>query len=246
MPSHTTELAAAAGTGLSRTRGSFFFTSHLVLLVIVLLGFSPSFYLRPIFHRGAQLPVILYVHGTVLTGWFSLAVVQGWLIRRRLLRWHRRLGYFAAGYAAVVIALGAIANLLLISRIHSPADGQNIVVWGNFFSLAMFAAFVSLAVTWRRNPETHKRLILLASVSIVGPAVARLPRWPVFGGGEAAGRNCAIAGVLIMFASLITFDVAVRKRPHPASVCGMAAVLISLASAVFLGVSGIGYQILHR
>jgi hypothetical protein len=205
MSSEASELDLAPSRGIGRSPPSFFVAAHVVLLVVVLLGFSPSFYLRSVFHHITQLPALLYVHGAVLTVWFLLTVMQGLLIRTQRVRLHRRLGYVAAGYAAVVIVVGTLANLMLISEIESPADGENIVVWGNFFTLVMFAAFVSLAVVFRKGPEAHKRLMLLASMSIVGPAVARLPRWPIFAGGMEAGRNYAIAGLLTMFALLLTY-----------------------------------------
>ncbi len=110
----------------------------------------------------------------------------------------------------------------------------------------MFAAFVALAVGFRKKPQAHKRLILLASMSIVGPALARFPMWPVFAGGADAARNYAIAGLLIMFASLLVYDLVSRKRLHPASLGGMALILLSLAGAVFLGVTGTGYHLIHR
>jgi hypothetical protein len=245
VSSETSEIGVAVGRLTKRTRPTLFLAAHATLLVIVLLGFSPSFYLRSAFHHITQLPALLYVHGVVLTGWFLLTVVQGWLIRARRLRLHRQLGYIAAGYAAIVIVLGMLANLRLIPEIDSPSDGDNIVVWGNFFTLMMFAAFVALAVVFRKKPDAHKRLILLASISIVGPALARLPRWPFFGGQSEHGRDFAIAGLLILFASLITYDVLARKRPHPASWIGMVSILTSLAVAVFLGTTGIGYHILH-
>jgi hypothetical protein len=245
MSSEVSGVDARSGPISIRTRPSFFFAAHCTLLIIVLVGFSPSFYLRAAFSHLTSLPPLLHVHGAALTIWFLLPVAQAWLISARQFRWHRQLGYISAGYAAVVIVLGTLANLMLISQIDSPADGENIVIWGNFFTLAMFAAFVSLAVVFRRNPDAHKRLTLLASVSIVGPALARFPRWPIFAGGLDAGRNYAIVGLLVMFASLITYDVLVRKRPHPVSTIGMLMILISLGSAVFLGVTGIGYRILH-
>src|SRR5262245_40369856 len=99
---------------MNRTLGSFFFLAHAFLFIIVLLGFSPSFYLRGAFHHLAPLPVLLYVHGIVLTIWFSLTVVQGWLMRTQRARVHRRLGWVAAGYAIVVIVLGVLANLMLV------------------------------------------------------------------------------------------------------------------------------------
>jgi hypothetical protein len=155
------------------------------------------------------------------------------------------LGYFSAGFAALVIVLGVLANLRLIGEIDSAEDGENIVIWGNFFTLAMFAVLVSLAVVYRRRSDIHKRLILLASISIVGPALARLPRWPIFAGGLEAGRNYAIGGLLLMFAALIAYDIVVRRRPHVASVGGMVAIVVGLAGSVFLGVTGIGYAWLH-
>ena len=246
MASTAPELGVGVDKANHRTLISFFFGAHLVLLVVVLLGFSPSFYLRAAFHHITKLPPLLYVHGIVLTVWFLLTVMQGWLIRVHRPRLHRRLGYVAAGYSAIVIVFGMLANLRLISEIDSPADGENIVIWGNFFALVLFAAFVSLAVVFRKRPEAHKRLMLLASVSIVGPALARFPRWPIFAGGLAAGRNYAIAGLLTMLALLLAYDVVTRKKLHPATWGGAAAILLTLTSAVFLGVTGIGYHILHR
>src|SRR3569832_689423 len=95
---------------VSLRRSSFFLGAHGVLLLIVLLGFAPSFYLRATFPHVHQLPVLLHIHGAILTGWFVLTVVQGWLIRSQRFQLHRQLGCFAAVYAAVVIILGILAN----------------------------------------------------------------------------------------------------------------------------------------
>jgi hypothetical protein len=235
----------AVGGIVNRTRASFFFVAHVALLLVVLVGFAPSFFLRAAFHHTRQLPTILYAHGAVLTVWFAVTVVQGWMIRTQRQRLHQWLGYFAMGYAVIVILFGTVANLMMNSEIDSPESAENIVVWGNFFTLMMFAVFVTLAFVFRRKPQAHKRLMLLASMSIVGPALARFPRWPIFAGGPEAGRNYAIAGLLTMFALLLAYDVVVRRKPHPASWVGMVAILMSLAGAVFLGVTGIGYHILH-
>src|SRR5215469_2670574 len=40
----------------------FFFIAQVVLLIPVLVGFSPTFYLRPLF-KVHPLPAVLYVHG---------------------------------------------------------------------------------------------------------------------------------------------------------------------------------------
>lgn len=110
---------------------------------------------------------------------------------------------------------------------------------------AGYATFVSLAVVFRKKPDAHRRLTLLASISIVGPALARFPMWPMFAGGVDSARNYGIGGLLLLFASLIGYDVILRRRPHPASWIGAVAIVVGLAVSVFLAASGKGFEILH-
>lgn len=244
MTSTTNNRPGTAATVDPRASVQFFFVAHLVLLMVVLIGFGPTFYLRAFSDRH-PLPAILLVHGTVLTGWFMLTVLQAWLMHTGQVRWHRRMGYFAAGYAALVVTMGAIADGRMAGEIHSPHDSDLIVVWGNLFSLILFAAFVTLAFVFRTKPETHKRLVLLASISIIGPAAARFTEWPIFPGGMAARPLYGVGGLLLLYGSLIVYDVIVRRRPHPVSWMGTLAMIAFSAVAVFLVISGKGFEILH-
>jgi len=171
----------------------FFFIAQVALLIAVLVGFSPTFYLRPLF-KVHPLPAVLYLHGAVLTGWFMLTALQGWLVQTRRFRSHRRVGYVVASYAALVVVMGLVADARMAGELDSPKDPDNIVFWGNLFSLTLFATYVSLAVAFRKTPEAHKRLTLLASISIVGPAGARFSEWPIFPG--------AVAFVVILVAAV--------------------------------------------
>src|ERR1700730_9606988 len=56
------------------------------------------------------------------------------------------------------------------------------VVCANIGNLLSFATLLLAAVVLRGRPRAHKRLMLLASISIIGPALARIARWPVLGG----------------------------------------------------------------
>ena len=244
MTPRSSDAVLNPGRVVARSRTSFFLMAHIALLAVVLIGFSPTYYLRAFFNV-PRIPPVLYVHGAVLTLWFLLVLLQAGLIRTQRLRLHRQLGYAAAGYAALVIVLGLVANARLASQIKSPDEAENIIFWGNLFTLVLFAAFVSLAVVFRNRPEAHKRLILLASISIVGPALARFPMWPMFAGGVDSARNFGIGGLLVLFGAMIVYDLIVRRRPHPVSWIGAVAILVSLAGAVFLGVTGKGFEILH-
>ncbi len=81
MSGEVHELGVALGRGTRRTHFSFFFCAHVVLLVIVLAGFSPTFYLRSAFTTSRGFRPCFTCTARVLTVWFLLAVVQGWLIR---------------------------------------------------------------------------------------------------------------------------------------------------------------------
>ena len=80
---------------------------------------------------------------------------------------HRTLGVFGIAVAAGVVISGAVATLGLIPR----ATGEHVLVTANSLNLVVFATLVSLAIYKRRQPQVHKRLMLVASVAIIGPAV---------------------------------------------------------------------------
>ena len=87
----------------SQRRSAFFFLFPHVLLALVLIGFAPTLYLRTL-GNPPPIPFYLHVHGMILTGWYTVLVVQAWLIRRGHPALHRTLGYWMAAYGVVVIA----------------------------------------------------------------------------------------------------------------------------------------------
>jgi len=79
-------------------------------------------------------------------------------------------------------------------------------------------------VALRRNAEWHKRLMLCATVSILGPGVGRLLPMDFFG----AFAPLVMFGVLSLFAFAgPVFDLIKLRRVHPAYLWGVGAILIS-------------------
>jgi hypothetical protein len=74
--------------------------------------------------------------------------------------------------------------------------------------MIMFATFVTVAIGWRRNKEVHKRLMLLAYVTILNAAVVRIPGMP--------GPYAAFALTLLPIRAGITYDWISRRRVHKA------------------------------
>jgi hypothetical protein len=98
------------------------------------------------------------------------------------------------------------------------------VIWGNFLSVAVFAGMLGAAVLLRSNPAAHKRLMLLGSLIIVGPALARISRWPIFGGEDGPFIPVVLIGLVL---SVVVHDLVAMRRVHRATLVGVAAIVIS-------------------
>src|SRR5271167_4114213 len=62
-------------------------------------------------HESPAPPVIVHVHAAVFTVWMLLLTAQVLLVLGDCVAWHRRLGWFAAGWACVMAVIGPWAAL---------------------------------------------------------------------------------------------------------------------------------------
>jgi len=153
-------------------RPRFFFGLTLLLLAVVFLGFAPTFYLDPWFDTpedAAPMPVHVVVHALFLTAWFVGLVVQSALIRRGRYDAHRTLGVLGVAVFLGVVVTGTFTTLDLLPRDTSPRIPA--LATSNTFNLLLFATLVPLAIYHRARPAVHMRLMLIASITIIGPAV---------------------------------------------------------------------------
>lgn len=142
---------------------------------VAVAGFARTFYLRFLFHAPI-LPPPVQIHGAVMTLWCIGFIAQTWLIEARRVRLHQRLGVIMTALAAIVVVLGETLTLNAVSRegrLHQI--GRFHYLLGiNSVNLLLFAGFVGLGVVLRRKSDLHKRLMLLAAVTLLAPAVARI------------------------------------------------------------------------
>jgi hypothetical protein len=99
----------------------------------------------------------------------------------------------------------------------------------------MFAAGLLL----RRNPASHKRLMLFGTVGMVGPAIAR---WPF---ALIASKPPLVGLVLQLFAlATIIFDLLTNRRVHRATWVGTATLFMVPLIAVPLSATPIWHHLL--
>jgi hypothetical protein len=92
----------------------------------------------------------------------------------------------------------------------------------------MFAAFLAAALWTRRRPETHKRLMLLATISIITPAIARL--WFV---GQRPVIALALTNLFVLAA--VVYDLRRRRKVHPVYIWGGLLILVSGPVRIAIG-----------
>jgi hypothetical protein len=154
----------------------FYWFMALLITVVVGWGFSRTVnekLIRPAIPR----PFVLYVHAAIFSGWVAFFIWQSALVRMGHVRLHRWTGWLGSILGAAVAMVG-IATAVTMGRFnvrnfHSRYAGLALLV--SFYDIAAFAVPFALAVYWRRKPEFHRRLMLVATCALTAAAFGRLP-----------------------------------------------------------------------
>jgi hypothetical protein len=242
----------ATATAIERAKGRspYLIALSLLLLATVATGFGRTFFARALFDV-PPIPSYLYLHGALLTCWFVLLVTQTTLIAAHRTDMHRRLGIFAAFVAAGVVVTSLVAVLSLPARAkagifsgEAPFDPTvtRIIVWTDLTSLGFFSLCVAIALYLRQRPAVHKRLLLLASIAILGPAVPRI--------GILLTQHAALSPAVqpliqsLFFLglplTLVLHDLRTTRRVHRATIVGLIAFLVSTLAAIAISLSPMG------
>jgi hypothetical protein len=221
-----------------------FFTGMAAAMAITIFaGFAPTYYLHAWLHGttsrgvagGAELTPLLHVHAAVFSLWIALFVTQTGLIAGRRHALHRKLGLASLGLAAIMMIVG------YMTAVHAARAGSSPPGWDDkafllipLSSLALFGSFLVAGVLNRRRPDYHKRLMLLATIALLLPALARIVRMmdlPILPVGVLGG----LVVLNLYLVPLILFDSLRLGRVHPVTLWGTLVFLILWPARVELG-----------
>ena len=207
----------------------FYGTMAVVLALIVFAGFGPTYYFRFVAGgpqatvSGGPFTALIHLHGALFTAWVLLFVVQTALVATRRVAVHRRLGVAGAVLAVAMIGVGLTTAIATAKRGGSPVGVDPLAFMAiPFFDMLVFATLVTTALVWRRQKETHKRLMLLAYISIMTAAVARI------GGLSAMGPLVFFGLTLLLVVCGVLYDLASRGQIHPAYAWGGGFLFVSV------------------
>jgi isoprenylcysteine carboxyl methyltransferase (ICMT) family protein YpbQ len=109
-------------------------------------------------------------------------------------------------------------------------------------SIAVFAGLVAAAVVLRRQPEWHKRVMVLASIRIVAPALARISRWPIFGGEDSPFIRVVLLALLL---AVIAHDLVRERRVHKATIYGVGTIVAATSVLQLIARSELGLSVVR-
>jgi hypothetical protein len=229
---------------LARTGGeadySFFAAMSAVCVVIAFGAFAPTYWL--------QLPAgtfigspLLHLHGILFSAWTLLLLWQSVLVARGRLDHHRAWGLagISLATAMVIIGVAVAVDTLKVGLAAGYGDRARAFLVLPLSAITLFAGFFIGAIANIRHPQTHKRLILLATISLLQAAMGRVFFVLMTGGGPgmrpglgpppplSIGFYPSLSLEVLILAGII-FDWRTRGRPHPAWLYGATIIAVAI------------------
>jgi hypothetical protein len=192
----------------------FFTILPIAMFATVFVGFSQTYYLKPVFGT-PPLGWLYHVHGAAFTTWLLLMMAQPAQVLARRIPLHRQLGWIAAALVPAMAILGWLVSVDLGRRGGGPPGVPPLVFMVvPMATVVVFPAFIAAAIYWRENRDIHKRLMLIGTLELVPAGVARIP-------GVLPLGPLGFFGLSDLFLlTLVVYDLVIRRRIHAATAIG--------------------------
>ena len=168
-------IAQAAGSTRAATRRPrrFYLALSAFIALLVFVGFWPT-YFGPLFAGTVDKIPFIHFHAAIYVGWLALFTAQTWFAATGRLRAHKRLGKIGIGYGALVLLVGTAAAFTMFAiRVRAgEMERAQLSLLGPLVDMVIFAPFFAASVYYRSKPQLHKRLMIVATTSLLIAAVA--------------------------------------------------------------------------
>jgi hypothetical protein len=209
----------------------FYFYMALACVAVAFLGFAPTYWLPMASGKVPPMPVV-HFHGLLFFAWTLFFAFQTWLAASGQITRHRTIGMVGVSLATAMTIFGFLVAVNAMKRSAALGLTDEGIAFAivPLSGILFFAVVVTLAIAAVRQPETHKRLMLLASISLLDAAVARwfltflAPPGPLGPPPVPVTLPPAFVAYLLLVAAMV-FDWRTRGRPHPVYVYGGAALV---------------------
>ena len=210
----------------------FYFFMSLLIPAVVVYGFSFTLD-KNLIHPVIPRPLILYVHAAIFSGWLVFFMLQSALVRTHNVHWHRRIGWFGVALGVMIPVLGVSTAINMgrfdILSLHSTKAESVLMI--PLFDMVAFTGTFALAIYYRKKPEFHRRLILMATCALTAAAFGRFPE-------RLLPRDLFYGGVDLLILLGVVRDMIVNRSVHR--------VYFYVLPAFILGQTIVTYTVYHH
>jgi hypothetical protein len=216
---------------LSKQNEPFFFYYAWFIFFFVIACFGA----KAIFDSDGLPPItpLHHFHAVTMLSWFFLFALQPTLVRFNHFKLHRTLGQLSP---LVVIAF--IGFSISISLLNWDRTGRTLIITANGVNLTIFICLYVAAIIKRQQAATHKRLMLYATISLLGPAAGRIPE--IFD----QSPFMSVPIILALQIAPLVHDKIVHRKIHKATWIGFLIMLSTIPIIVGLSESSAWKDIL--
>lgn len=256
-------LVQDSGFSLARFADRWIWVFMAALLVaIALAGFVPDSIQRIKAVQANQsppFPWFLHIHAVAMGSWLLLLLAQAALIGTGRRRWHMSLGVASLVAAPLVFVMMVVLAGRVLAQIGAaPAaaplaeisGGVAFVLTVQGRSIVLFAIFYIWAFRSRlTEPDTHKRMMVLATWALIDAGIARIPGSGELGTafglksiGLTSGDDIPHVWMLVTLLPALLYDLIRHRRIHYAWVAGLAMFLTFAVAAHYLEAAPLWWQ----
>ena len=208
----------------------------LAIWLAIVAGFGIDMVRRA--HDGSlSFPLIVHLHVVAYGSWLLLLAAQVWLVRTRRVAVHRRLGMAALVLIPLMLVLGPATAISQIA--NNPYMPDRWIAWlsVNLTNTIGSVVLLTAGFLFRRAPAAHKRLMLMGTIAVTEPGFSRIwltqlyERW---GDGYVPFYFSAYIGALMLILAIGAYDLATRRRLHPAYIAAALWIFANEALATWL------------
>jgi hypothetical protein len=180
-------------------------------------------------------PLVYHLHALAFFGWVAIYLAQSGLAAAGNVRLHRRLGWLAAGWLPVMVAMSLWLNVhALRERGGTPPRPPSDFLFANATLLLAAVGLVLAGIASRRRTDWHRRLMFCALALLSSSAIGRMTPPPL---NAATGGWLIIALLLLFPASGMACDLRRDGRVHPAWWLGVSVIVGSKFAGTLLAFS---------
>ncbi|MFV1997950.1 MAG: hypothetical protein ACC641_08045 [Acidiferrobacterales bacterium] len=143
-----------------------------ILLVLTLVGFWKSYFSK----LPGEIDSYIHFHAVTMLLWLGMLITQAFLISHHKRLLHKIVGRFSYALVPVlVVSLVLLAHSQITIHEYGITYTRLYILFLQLSLLAIFMIAYGLAITYRKSPSRHARYMISTSLTLIDPAVARIP-----------------------------------------------------------------------